>query len=477
MNDTSFNHGANRHVAGAEHDIDGFTRHRTSSRASDLIIKNDDWKKGGLRLWLHTKAPIASVWHHQFFKVIEKREDKAKLPIFFKWNCWEDEKVNVDRFKRRRDGSRTNPPKECPFCLLIEEVRLAVAGRVLRWTDEILKFEGDNRADTKLIRAGDFWGAFSSRDLDDDEIADLRRAGVNRNEAWKTALTPKCEYVFVGADDDNLGDGCRIVVPPGIMGERMQDAILREQKRNGRDKGNPRLNPYLFEWSYDDRAKVAKDAYRVDVLGKAPTDEVLKIIRDTEPPDTSDLIAWGDADELRALLEQHSVLDARLWAPMLDKVFPAREDAPKGNLEAGKKDPERAPSEGASPAGTSKAAMLQSVAGAKSTTVEDEELYDCEHCGAKNVMRATDFDCPQCGAKYVEVGEGEAKSTVLGYRPCASCKAPVALPGVAAPGKAGDHVKCPQCGMDHHETGDDPPQWIGVEVVKEEPKAPARRRR
>jgi hypothetical protein len=331
MSDTSFNHGANRHVAGAEHDIDGFTRHRTSSRASDLIIKNDDWKKGGLRLWLHTKAPIASVWHHQFFKVIEKREDKAKLPIFFKWNCWEDEKVNVDRFKRRRDGSRTNPPKDCPFCLLIEEVRLAVASRALRWTDEILKFEGDNRADTKLIRAGDFWGAFSSRDLDDDEIADLRRAGVNRNEAWKTALTPKCEYVFCGADDDNLGDGCRIIVPPGIMGERMQDAIVREQKRNGRDKGNPRLNPYLFEWTHDDRAKVAKDSYRVDVLGKAPTDEVLKIIRDTEPPDTSDLIAWGDADELRALLEGHSVLDARLWIPMLDKAFPTRADSPKGD--------------------------------------------------------------------------------------------------------------------------------------------------
>lgn len=477
MNDTSFNHGANRHVAGAEHDIDAFTRHRTSSRASDLIIKNEDWKKGGIRLWLHTRAPIVSVWHHQFFKVIEKREDKAKLPIFFKWNCWEAESVNVDRFKRRRDGTRTNPPCNCPFCLLIEEVRFAVAGRALRWTDEILKFEGDNRADTKLIRAGDFWGAFSSRDLDDDEVADLRRAGVDRKEAWKTALTPKCDYVFCAADADNLGDGCRIIVPPGIMGERMQDAIVREQKRSGKDKGNPLKNPYLFEWSYDDRAKMPKDAYRVDVLGTSPSDEVLKIIRDTDPPDTSDLIAWGDADELRSLLEAHSLLDAKLWIPMLDRAFPARDDSAKDGPAPAREAPKDAPAPTEAPgAGTSKGAMLQAVAGPAKPPAP-EELFDCEHCGAKEAMRATDFDCPKCGAKYVEIGKGDAVETVLGYRPCLSCKAPVALPGVAAPGKVGDKAKCGQCGAEHFENGDDPPAWAMVEAPKEEPKAPARRRR
>lgn len=470
MSDASFNHGANRHVAGAEHDIDGFTRHRTSSRSSDLIIKNSDWKKAGLKLWLHTKAPIPSVWHHQFFKLIETRGDKEKLPIFFKWNCWESEKVNVDRFKRRRDGSRMVPPKECPFCLLIEEVRLAVASRGLLWIDEVLNFEGDNRAKTKIIRAGDFWGAFGSHDLDDDEIADLRRAGVDRKEAWKTSLTAKCEYIFLGADADNLADGCRIIVPPGVMGEAMQDAILREQKRLGKDRGNPRLNPYLFEWSYDERAK--KDAYRVDVLGTAPSDEVLKVIRDTDPPDISDLIGWGDADELRALLEAHSVLDARLWIPMLDKAFPARDDSPKSSpspAREGAKDVSASAGPSNTPAAKSESKQPSPPA--------KEELYDCEHCGAKEVMKSTDFECPKCGAKYVEVGDGDAKSTVLGYRPCLSCKTPVALPGVAGPGKSGDKVKCGQCGAEHFENGDDPPAWAMVEAPKEEPKAPARRRR
>jgi DNA-directed RNA polymerase subunit RPC12/RpoP len=284
---------------------------------------------------------------------------------------------------------------------------------------------------------------------------------VNRNEAWKTALTPKCEYVFCGADDDNLGDGCRIIVPPGIMGERMQDAIVREQKRNGRDKGNPRLNPYLFEWTHDDRAKVAKDAYRVDVLGKAPTDEVLKIIRDTEPPDTSDLIAWGDADELRALLEAHSVLDARLWIPMLDKAFPARDDSPKGDPAPAREGVKDAPAS----AGPSNTPAVKSESKQPSPPAK-EELYDCEHCGAKEVMKASDFDCPKCGAKYVEVGEGDAKSTVLGYRPCLSCKTPVALPGVVGPGKAGDKVKCGKCGAEHFENGDDPPAWAMVEASR-----------
>jgi hypothetical protein len=472
MNET-FNHGANRHVAGAEHDIDGFTRHRTSSRASDLIIKNDDWKKGGIRLWLHTRAPIVSVWHHQFFKVIEKREDKSRLPIFFKWNCWEAESVNVDRFKRRRDGSRTNPPCQCPKCKLIELVREAVAGRVIRWTDEVLKFEGDNRADTKLIRAGDFWGAFSSRDLDEDDVADLRRAGVDRKEAWKTALTPKCDYVFCAADADNLGDGCRIIVPPGIMGERMQDAIVREQKRSGKDKGNPLKNPYLFEWSYDDRAKMPKDAYRVDVLGTSPTDEVLKIIRDTDPPDTSDLVAWGDADELRALLEAHALLPAAIWIPMLDKAFPVRDDAPKGGPAPVRDGAKDAPATaGAPPVGTSKAEPDK-----PPPPPAKEELFDCEHCGAEEVMRATDFDCPKCSAKYVEVGEGEAKATVLGYRPCLSCTTLVAIPGVGGVGKAGDRVKCQKCGAEHFENGEDPPAWVMVEQPKEEPKPAARRRR
>jgi DNA-directed RNA polymerase subunit RPC12/RpoP len=130
-------------------------------------------------------------------------------------------------------------------------------------------------------------------------------------------------------------------------------------------------------------------------------------------------------------------------------------------------------------AGTSKATMLKAVVdGAKRPSPPaKEELYDCEHCGAKEVMKSTDFVCPKCGAKYVEVGEGDAKSTVLGYRPCLSCKTPVALPGVVGPGKAGDKVKCDKCGAEHFENGEDPPAWVMVEQPKEEPKPAARRRR
>jgi len=145
MSDASFNYGHARTTSGGEHDIDDFTRHRTQTRSNDLIIKGDDWKKGGLRFWLHTKAPIASVWHHQFYKVIETRDDKEKLPIFFKWNCWDPEDILVDRFKRRRDGTRIHPPEECPQCIFSELIRKAAVDGELNWTADAFVFEGDNR--------------------------------------------------------------------------------------------------------------------------------------------------------------------------------------------------------------------------------------------------------------------------------------------------------------------------------------------
>jgi len=457
--ETSFNFGANRTVAGSEMDVDGFLNHRSRDRSGDTILRSSEWKKEGkLDLWLHTKSRIAAVWRHSFWRIVERTDKetnkKEKIVVFSPWNCHEDEQVLKRQFKRRADGTRVVPPECCPFDKLAEAVRMMAVRGEIRWTDPILKFEGDDRSQTTLVRAGDFWGAFSSGDLSEEEIGQMRRAGVAKRDAWKTSLVPKCSYVFCGADDANLGDGPRILIEGEALGRAMQRAIEREIERHGsKELGNPFKHPVLFRWTFDD-SKDFSDKYDVRVLGKQPSDEVLAVIRDAEPPDTSDEVARGDVDELRALLESHALVKLPL-----DACFPARDAA------SAQPKPAASPS---APAG-----------------IEGSERYDCDHCGGKEVMSIDDLACPKCGANYGQITEDGGQSTVLFTRPCTACKEQIALPGRGAPGTFGDHVKCSQCGAEHFEErgeNDGPVEWFFVEPKapegpKEEPKPAARRRR
>jgi rubredoxin len=463
MTEASFNYGHSRTVAGREMDVDGFLTHRSRERSGGAVLRSSEWKKDGkLDLWLHTGTRIASVWRHSFWRVVERTDKETrkteKVVVFSPWNCHEDEEVLRRQYKRRADGARQAPPERCPFDKLSEAIRaMAVRGEI-RWTDPVLKFEGDDRSQTVIVRAGDFWNAFGSKDLSEEEIAQLRRVGVNRRDAWKTALMPKCSYLFVAADDANLADGARILIEGEALGRAMQRAIEGEIDRHGsKELGNPFKNPYMFRWTFDDSKDFA-DKYGAKVIGKKPTDEVLAVIRDAEPPDTSDELAFGDVDELRALLEAHALLKLPL-----DACFPPRD--PASAQKNGAKADEGSDADGDLPL-----------------------RFDCDHCGAKEVMGEDDFECPKCGAEY-EVVDG---NTVLGARPCLSCKAPVALPGVRAPGKFGDHVKCAKCGAEHFEEHGErdakapadtplPVNWFIVEAkpvepLKEEPK-PVRRRR
>lgn len=464
MSETSFNFGANRTVAGREMDVDDFLGHRSRDRSSNVLLRSSEWKKEGkIDLWLHTGTKIASVWRHSFWRVVE-REDKEtkrkeKVVVFSPWNCHEDEQTLKRQYKRRTDGTRVVPPERCPFDKLAEEVRGMVKRGELRWTDPVLKFEGDDKSQSVLVRAGDFWNAFGSKDLDQDEIGQLRRAGVDRRNAWKTALLAKCSYLFVAVDDTDLAAGARILIEGEALGRAMQKAIsekMEEAFELHKDKllGNPFKNPYLFRWTYDD-AKDFADKYGAKAFMKKPSDEVLAIIRDAEPPDTSDELAFGDVDELRALLETHAVVKLPL-----DACFPPRD--PVGTQEKPKDSP---------------------------PSLDGPERFDCDHCGAKEAMTIDDLACPKCNATYGQIQDGEGVATVLFTRPCTACKAQIALPGTGAPGAFGEHVKCGQCGAEHFEEhgepriegGALPVEWMYVEVKpeipKEEPKPAARRAR
>jgi len=459
--DATFNYGHSRQVAGREMStVDAFLEHRSRDRSSDLILKSSEWKKDGkLDLWLHTRSPIAAIWSHSLWRIGELTTDgkKERAVFFTKWNCHDPEEVLKRQYKRRADGSRVTPPEHDPFCKMIEAVRAEVVAGTIRWTDPILKFEGDDRSKTIIVRAGDFWGAFSSKDLSEEEIASMRREGIKKADAWKTALPAKCSYIFVAVDDAHIEAGARILIEGEAIGKKMQKAIRDEMERQGsKELGNPLKNPYLFRWTFDD-AKDFADKYDVRVLGKKPSDEVLEIIRDEDPPDTSDQVAPGDIDELRTVVEAHWVADRAVRDRVLQAAF-------------GAKDPAAAPS------------------GEKI----EEDRFDCDHCGAKEAMGVEDLECPKCNAAYVILGQGEDAHAVLSSRPCTGCKAQIVLPGISGPGKFGDNVACPQCGAIHHEdnTVDNDGtrvEWFFVQPPKvdpptvpaktvEEPK-PARRRR
>lgn len=464
--DTSFNHGHVRTVAGSQmQNVDEFLDHRTRDRSSDDIIKSKDWHDlGKLDVWLHMRAPISAVWSHPMWRIFDGKVDgsdkRVKMVGFNKWGCHEDEKsVLKKQHKRRPDGSRLFPPQRCPQCKIDELVREMVVRGELRWTDPVLKFEGEDRSKTVIIRAGDFWGAFGSKDLDDDEIAEVLRTGApTKPNAWKTAMPAKCSYVYVVVDNAHVADGAKIVVEGDALGRKMQKAIRDEMERNSsRDLGDPWKNPYLFGWRYDD-AKQFADKYDVKVLGTKPSDEVFAAIRDADPPDTSDQIARGDVDELRTIYETFLVPGVKL---QLDKAFPPRMAGTK-------------PAAAATPPPATQAATgaPAPAAAAAAVTKPPAELCECDHCGEK-CLSASDMTCPKCGAGYVMNGE----YPVLATRPCLSCKAQVALPGSGAPGKIGDRAKCGACGAEHFETKVDEQTftWAIVEAPKEQPRVRGKR--
>ena len=417
----SFNYGQNKHDSGAAmSDVDDFLKHRSRDRASDLIVR---WKDDGqVQLWLATRAPIFSVWRHPWFRIVESEKEgrKERIVIPSPWGCHDSEDTAKKQYKRRPDGTRIAAP-ECPFDKLAEALKAEVDAGRLSWVEPIIKFEGDDRSKAVIIRPGDFWGAFSAKDLSDDEIASLRRAGVNRKEAWKSALPAKCSYVFVAAVDDDLASGLKLFVEGEAVGRKMQKAIRDEMDRQGtKDAGNPFKNPYMFRWSFDDKRDFA-DKYDIKVIGKRLSDEILAVIQ-SEPPDTSDVTAAGDADELRASIEKHALYS---MGPLLDRVFGASESRTQV--------PKDAPVEKSEAKATEPAAK------------KIEPLYECDHCN-KVTLGEEDRKCSNCGAEYALVGVGAEARVVLSSRPCTACKTPISLPA-----KIGEKVPCPKCGEKHHE--------------------------
>lgn len=423
--------------------LDEFLGHKSSERGSGgKILQWRKRKPPAITTWLHTKANLVALWRHGWPRLVEMERDGAKQVEVWggTFNCHEQEDVLRRQYKRTHEGERIVPPQVCPICLLAEYLRTEVQAGRLAWTEPVFRFEGDVPDQTNVLTAAGIYNGFSG-DMTRDEVADLRRAGIRRDEAWKQNAMAKCSYVFSIADNDAPGEGVQVCVETTALGDAVKRVIRDQMDALGETEGHPLKTPYAIKWEYHPDEVEFNRKYRALAMPRAVlTPEIQALIVDAPPPDIQPIISKGNVASLRTAMETHALIDLpfdRLFAAAegsAEQVAPKQEPRtavgqvaqrpPRtGRREA--PEPEPAPAVAtrrrAAPPKPAEPVMPNYPAG----TV----MLPCDSCGAK--MADTDTTCWKCGAKY-EV-EAEAAPTVAKAKP-----APRGAPVKAAPAAVAD---------------------------------------
>jgi hypothetical protein len=503
--------------------VDDFLNHRTRAGGGAYL---SSWKKdgsGSIDVWLHCELFSAPCWNHPVPHLVELERDGEKelVPIAQRWVCHESEELLKRQFfyekGGERDGEREMPPVLCPMDMVIEEVRRLYRSGKIGWTDPVFEWRGTR--ESLVVLAGGIDGSFGSKDLSREQLRALRVADVKRNGpdgAYKQNLRAKLNYLFCLVDANDVEAGLQKAFEAKALGEKLKKAIRDEIKRarsrqdpEGR-QGNPTVNPYPIEWTYDD-SKDFDEKY--DVLCKTreqPTERILQLIRGPAPNVDHDLEP-GNCFSLRVELEEHCVLKKGLLD--FDRCFEAaakaglmvppeesrsdREEEPwdeerkggdrgrphevRGAEPSAPVNPDRAPSvtiAASSPAWTDPkwrpgsnvrgADVVLDVPDGVSDATFDAVRKACREAGAASVAEAVmcnhcretmttlDPDCPSCGARYDDEGK-------LLSRPCLAegCGSQVALEG------DGPRYICGKCATMHE--GADAAEWKAI--PREQPPA------
>ena len=451
----------------AELDLEEFLGYETNSSGGGgkFLTK---WKKRQppeLRMWLHTRTPFVTLWQHNIpqMRTFEDRDTGETVRKIWggKFVCLENEAAVLQHQNKRSNGVREVPPQICPLCKMLEWTRGELAAGRIKKAQPLFKFEvpllpgeeAEDRADDQLrvISAGPFTDTL--KDLSQQDKIDLRRANISLKDAWAENARAKCNFVFRCVDHDNLEDGVQILIETSLVGEKVQQVIRDQMKRQGRAEGNPLLNPYAFQVEHKPKETQFQNKYHVlDLSPKAypMTEEIRALIVDTDPPDITRMREPGNVRQLRAQLEQYALIPFP-W----DELFgpaEATQANPGGEAEddsfdyGANAEPEpaaTAPAEvqgkaapapkvsapapivtAASPVTASAATPAPTAAGTRRRKAEPappappptEPMQDpCDDCG--HAMKASETKCPGCGAEYAVTPEKEpvpAKGTVLG---------------------------------------------------------------
>jgi hypothetical protein len=406
-----------------EHTVDEFLSYNPSGRKGDFL--SGDWKKspGYIQVWLHRRRTFVSGWEHQIPR-IDIRDDKVtglpkKMIFGGHYACLEEEDVLEEQWKRSREtGERKTPPRLCPICKAIEHIHMMVIRQEMHWLQPIFEFDVGDRDSYTLLRATGLWNGYKLKNMNDEQKQQLAEAGIQEKFGWKENIQAGLKYIFCLVDHNAVAKGVQIMKEGQGLGDKVKLAIAREMKRNPRDPrvGSPVDNPYPFQFSYEEKATPDKkyDAFRVDL---EITDEILRLITETDPPSLEMLSGLYVPGTLRAQLEAAVQIDGLPW----DDFF--TEDAEKALESLSEEKPKAAPKPVAPRAHLSvpvraPAALRPSVPPArvpffpskvpptrtmvpvKPAPVEDEVM--CDACG--KAMLVSSSKCPHCGQEYeVEV--------------------------------------------------------------------------
>lgn len=260
-----------------------------------------NWKdKGSVVIWLHTASDIFYAYNHQFM-VEDEYEDrdthKMKQVLRFPRFVSPDpiEVLEKQYFRDRSTDRLELMPDRDPFLLLREWIRVQVRAGAL--APETVIFEWFDPKNNQVVqwRAGDLSG--------------LEKRGKLQ---WNHTLDAKLQYVMLVVDDAKPSEGVQIAQETKGLGDKLREEIKRQMESKGDVEGDPTREPYAFKWTFDKASKNPNDMYGCYRYDKAVyTEEIYKLIAETEAQDVSRLIRPqdGDAEKIRAAFEQAQRID------------------------------------------------------------------------------------------------------------------------------------------------------------------------
>ena len=367
--------------------LDAFLGHKSSS-GSGKGGRLKKWKKNDpptVDTWMHTKSKIAALWQHGQPHVVEykDRDTNEKVQKVFgggQFTCWEREELLQEQYKRDDEtGRRKRPPTICPECLLVEYFRDQVESGELPWTKPVFRYEAKDDERPTIVRAAGLYGGFKKKQYTEQEIKQLKDAHVNRRESWRENQMAKLNYVFSVVDNSNPSQGTMIAVETFLLGDKVKEVIQKAMLEDD-EKGNPFLHPYCIRWLHRPDEDDIKKKYDAIKLGKITmSEEVRKLIRETDPPDLKHTLSRGNPVKLRAQLEEACLIKGVPWDAIFgraEKAWEAKEAKEGTNFDVDEY--EKADAE-------------------KITDVRSKaEDWVCEECG--ELVKAGAKKCPSCGS-------------------------------------------------------------------------------
>jgi hypothetical protein len=372
--------------------LDDFMSHSTTSARGTFLKK---WKerrpvppatKPTCNTVLLMQDSIYVLYRHDFPRVHVMKETNEKVVWSGNYVCSEEEKVLKNMYRRDNEDRRTEPPKTCGACKLIEWTYQQILDGKLSWTEPVFRFEADNAKNTKLLHAGGICNMFAKKDMPPEDKQDLAKHGIYQKNAWAENCLAKAKYLLLVVDFDDPQAGVQIAIESSSLGSAIRGVIHDRRISKGQDEGNPFINPFVIQWEYDPNDGVAfGDKYHARAIDRVEYDvtkrpDILDLVR-SSPPDTSNIRKPFNPQELRMALEEAALIQFP-W----DEFFgPLQVQPDQVKVEEKSQTPS-----------LNKAVGTATVS--KAAVVYTDEDPGCPKCDKP--CKDEDKSCPHCGAVF-----------------------------------------------------------------------------